>query len=149
MEVLAPPPRLISAADLIKGAGGDGYAGISVSPVKSELELYWNATLPAQVQRAVERARREVGVRVLPATHSERELLAVAHRLAKEPGVTSVGPKVDGSALKLGYAESVASAEALPAIQDAGVDVDVERREYHTFPAGSGRQSVHDGLADQ
>jgi hypothetical protein len=129
-DVPADQTRLVAAADLIEDAGGDGYAGISVAPEKGELALYWNGTPPAQVQLAVERARREVGVRVLPAAHSERELLAVAQRLAKVPGVTSVGPKVDGSGLRLGYAGNVASAESLPAVHDAGVDIDVERREY-------------------
>lgn len=129
-DVLADQTRLIAEADLIKAAGGDGYAGISVAPEKGELTLYWHGTLPAQVQRTVEQARREVGVRVLPAAHSERELLAVAQRLAKEPGVASVGPKVDGSGLRLGYAGNMVSAESVPAIRDAGVDVDVEQREY-------------------
>lgn len=129
-DVLADQTRVVAAADLIKGAGGDGYAGISVAPEKGELALYWHGTLPAQVERAVEQARREVGVRVLPAAHSERELVDVAQRLAKEPGVTSVGPKVDGSGLRLGYAGTMASAEAVPAIRDARVDIDVERGEY-------------------
>jgi hypothetical protein len=129
-DVLADQTRLIAAADLIKGAGGDGFAGISVAPEKGELALYWNGTLPAQVQRAVDQARHEVGVRVLPAAHSERELLAVTQELVKEPGVTSVGPKVDGSGLRLGYAGNLASAKSVPAIRDAGVDIDVERREY-------------------
>jgi hypothetical protein len=129
-DVLADQTRLIAAADLIKGAGWDGYAGISLAPEKGELSLYWKGTLPAQVQRAVDKARREMGVRVLPAAHSERELLEVARRLAKEPGVTSVGPKVDGSGLRLGYAGNRTSAEAVPAIRDAGVDIEVERSEY-------------------
>jgi trypsin len=129
-DVLADQTRLVAAADLIEGVGGDGYAGISLAPEKGELALYWRGTLPAEVQRTVEQVRREVVVRVLPAAHSERELLAVAQRLVKEPGVTGVGPKVDGSGLWLGYAGSVASAESVPAIRDAGVDVDVERREY-------------------
>lgn len=121
---------LIAAADRIKASGGDGYAGISVSARRGELELRWKGALPATVARAVEQARREVGVRVLPAAHSERELLAVAERLAKEPGVTSVAPKADGSGLTLGYAGDTVAAAAAPAIRDAGVAVDVQRGEY-------------------
>ncbi|ONI79686.1 hypothetical protein ALI144C_23265 [Actinosynnema sp. ALI-1.44] len=122
--------RLIAAADLIKGAGGDGYAGIALSPQSRELTLYWKGTLSAGVARAVDQARREVGVRVLPAANSERELLAVAERLAAEPGVTSVGPKVDGSGVTLGYAGDAAIAQARPAIRDVGVAVEVRRGEY-------------------
>lgn len=131
--------RLIAVAERLKGAGGDGYAGISLAPEAGELTLYWNGALPATVERAVERARREAGVRVLPAAHSERELLAAARRLAAEPGVTSVGPKVDGSGLRLGYVGSVAAARSVPAIRDAGVAVDVERGEYVRSAALAGQ----------
>jgi hypothetical protein len=129
-DVFHPQIELIAAADLIRGADGEGYAGISVSERKGELELYWNGKLPADVERIVDDVRRDVGVRVLPAAHSERELLAVARRLASEPGVTSVGPKADGSGLRLGYAGDAAAFRARWVVRDAGVAVDVEREEY-------------------
>jgi hypothetical protein len=129
-DVFQTQIRLITAADLIKGVGGDGYAGISVEARRGELEVYWKGELPAQVADIVERARRDMDVRVLPAAHSERELLAAAQRLAKEPGVASVGPKADGSGLTLWYAGDVAIAAALPAIRDAGVAVDLRPGEY-------------------
>lgn len=129
-DVFRTQMRLIVAADLIRGAGGDGFAGISVSAESRELALYWKGTLPSGVALAVDRARRDVGVRVLPAAHSERELLAVAERLAAEPGVTSVAPKVDGSGVTLGYAGDAAVARSRSAIHDVGVAVDVRHGEY-------------------
>lgn len=129
-DVFQTQIRLITAADLIRGAGGEGYAGISVEARRGELRVYWKGELPARVAAAVEAARREVGVRVLAAAHSERELLDAAQRLAKEPGVASVAPKADGSGVTLGYAGEVGVAAALPAIRDAGVPVEVRPGEY-------------------
>lgn len=147
VDLMATQVRLIAAADSIRDAGGQGFAGMRVSAGSGALTLYWKGQLPAAVAGAVERARRSAEVSVLPAPYSEQELLAATVRLAKAPGVASAGPLPDGSGVAVAYAGEVAAALALPEIRDAGVRVVVERGEYAVLASRQVDSSPYSGGA--
>jgi hypothetical protein len=103
-EVFAVQNKLNTAAEKIVAAQGEGYAGIVAAPQNRELHVYWKGQVPEPVRTLA--GRLGVPVRFLPATFTERELLAETERLAADPQVRSVGPEVDGSGLRINVTEA-------------------------------------------
>jgi len=98
-ELFAVQDTLNAAARRIVAARGAGYAGIVAAPGNRDLRVYWKGSVPASVRRLA--GQLGVPVRFLPARFTEREMLAEAERLAADPEVRSVGPRVDGSGLTI------------------------------------------------
>lgn len=123
-ELLGTQERMNAAADRIEAAARanprSGYAGVVADPLNRELRVYWKGRAPANLTAF---ARGAVPVRLLPAAHSERELTAAAARLwaAADEAVTLVGPRADGSGLRVGTAGRM-----IPASSYAGVPVTLD-----------------------
>jgi hypothetical protein len=105
-ELFAVQHRLVLAADAVTAAAGTaqtsagaGLAGISAKPERGELWVYWKGAVPAAVKGTIDGL--DVPARLLPARYSKAELLQTAQAIAVQPGVTAVGPLVDGSGLRV------------------------------------------------
>jgi hypothetical protein len=98
-DLMAVQERLDKAADRIVASNGAGYAGIVVSAEKRKLTVYWHGTPTGRAKSALDSARKNVAVSVVPAAHSLKTLQSQARQVARTSGVTSVTPAVDGSRL--------------------------------------------------
>ncbi|TWP45720.1 hypothetical protein FKR81_38475 [Lentzea tibetensis] len=134
-ELTTTQERLNAAGEKILAAQRElgaesGYAGIVAAPESRRLTVYWKGALPGPVTEVVGGIRRELPVDVLPARHSETELLREAARIAARPGVHAVAPEVDGSGL------TVTASGVTTAAFDASVPVTVEHGAAMTPAAG-------------
>ena len=73
-DLMAVQERLDKAADRIVASNGVGYAGIAVSAEKRKLTVYWHGTPTGRAKSALDAARRNVAVSVVPAAHSLKAL---------------------------------------------------------------------------
>lgn len=123
-DLLRIQHRMNTAAERIIRAvqrgENSGFAGIIADPTNRELRVYWKGEAPAAL---ITTTRGIVPTRVLPAAHSQRELLAVAARLRAKVGdkITTVGPRADGAGLLVGTQNGLRGAAKL-----AGVPVTVQ-----------------------
>ncbi|MET8139522.1 hypothetical protein ABZU32_04325 [Sphaerisporangium sp. NPDC005288] len=125
-DLLLDQQKMIKAADRITALGGSGYAGVIAAPENRELRVYWKGKPPRQVNELVDQLRRDVGINVLPAKYSARELQREADRLirANSSTLTSITALQDGSGLA---ASSAVVDAARTAIADAAVPVSIEQ----------------------
>jgi hypothetical protein len=141
-ELLEAQERLNTVAEQLAAAAEAerGFTGIEAAPELGRVRLFWHGALPARVAEVVAKVGQEVPVEVRPAPYALSELVDQQAAIAAEPGVSSVGPYVDGSGLAVRFAGSEREARALPAIRAATVPVTVEPFE-RMEPAGcTGRQ---------
>lgn len=123
-EVMRMQQRLNAVAtsiqDVAKTLPDSGYASVVAAPENRELVLYWQGTVPASVQRVIDRESRGVPIRVLPAAYSEKQLLAEVQRLGKDPAYAEVSPMVDGSGIRV---KKVAGRTASVRVESSSVAV--------------------------
>ncbi|MBE1491015.1 cellulose binding domain-containing protein [Plantactinospora soyae] len=124
---MAAQVPLIDAASVIRSvveAGQPrGYAGLGL--VKGHVTLWWKGTVPADVTRAVDSARRIAEVKVEPAAYSGTELKTAAAKVsrvvASDPtdAAHTVRIKTDGSGLQV--AVDTSAGAKVPALPNTGV----------------------------
>lgn len=145
-DLMAMQERLNDAAATITAAAaktgsGTGLAGIVADPESRRLRLHWKGAVPAEVSAIVTTVRGRIPVDVVPARHSEAELLAAARQVAVRPGVHTVAPNVDGSGLTArvsGQPSDVAAAS----LTELGVPVRVEQAPAPTHLLGKSNDSA-------
>jgi hypothetical protein len=102
-DLMKVQARLDAAADKIGAEKGEGFAGFVVSAETGKLKVFWKGQPPAKVNKVIEAQRAaNVGVDVMPARFSEKELIAAANRVVKKEGVTEVAPDPEGKGLIVG-----------------------------------------------
>jgi hypothetical protein len=115
-QVYAMQNKLDAAATRILAAGGAGNASIVAAPQSRQLVAYWHGTVSAGVRALAGRLGVPVTFRSAPYTFSA--LVARAHGLATQAGVTEAAPRADGSGLNVTVTAST-SATGRRAIQAA------------------------------
>jgi streptogrisin D len=82
MQAQAPYSRAAKQIQMtIVTTGARGYAGIAIG--SKSVKLWWHGAVPADVAKAIDRARRSVPVQVKHAAHSRLELKAAAAALVQ------------------------------------------------------------------
>jgi streptogrisin D len=133
MALMQAQAALGRVAERVRGVATEtpesGLGGIAVEPENATLRIYWHGTVPSDVSREVQAARRAgMTVIVASAPYTEAQLQAEIARLAAihmrgdtatGARVASLGPKPDGtglfvevSGLKPGLSGADAAAEA-------------------------------------
>jgi len=130
-ELYRVQERMNQAADRIAVAGrreAIGYAGIVAAPENRELRVYWHGQPPSRIGTLLAVLRQDVPIRLLPAPHSERELLRAAEAIKRRPTgpVTSVAARADGRGLTVTVGDArAANAVGRSVVADVAVPVDV------------------------
>lgn len=117
--------RMNALAGRVVALGGEGFGGVVADPDTRRLRVHWKGAVPAELAALAASAPADIPVVVERANFSRAELLAAAREVARVDGVTSVGPRPDGSGLAATVAgpstSAVTAADGIPVQVTPGV----------------------------
>ncbi|MFF8848082.1 S1 family peptidase [Streptomyces sp. NPDC015127] len=109
-------------------AGGHGYGSAVVSAENRQIELYWKGSPPKNISSILEKAPRNLSVKILPASYSMTEMQRAAHQMASQPSVgksriVRAYPKADASGLQVAVAGDRHEIQKLQAVRNTRIPI--------------------------
>jgi len=108
-EIMDAQRPLVQAAQRLTDIDREGnLGGVYIEAQRRTLRLWWKGEPAPEIREEIERQQADNDIRIdlRPSQYSQRELLAVISEVKTRweayPGLTRVGPRVDGSGLQVG-----------------------------------------------